>query len=144
MVISTLSYYSFTLLFFQQASTTKLWALSELFQDMKCCGYMDAGLPELGFDCIVIPGLRKSIAPSTLIGDSVCGNGAGLVTIDDATESKTVCCKFLLLRLVLCYPSRILQTNFCSRIFIQLRIYHNKLMHKPWMLLLFNDIFKTI
>ncbi|XP_059085787.1 uncharacterized protein LOC131882610 [Tigriopus californicus] len=66
-----------------------------IFMDTKCCGYTPVGLPEMGFDCIVIPGLRKSVAPSTLVGDSVCGNGAGLVSVDAnaADMTKTLCTK---------------------------------------------------
>ncbi|TRY79086.1 hypothetical protein TCAL_13399 [Tigriopus californicus] len=61
-----------------------------IFMDTKCCGYTPVGLPEMGFDCIVIPGLRKSVAPSTLVGDSVCGNGAGLPSANHSTFASGV------------------------------------------------------
>ncbi|TRY74523.1 hypothetical protein TCAL_09204 [Tigriopus californicus] len=61
--------------------------------DPKCCGYTDSGKATNGFDCIVIPGLRTTGADSVLKGDSVCGNGVGLVTKKTGTASATVCSK---------------------------------------------------
>ncbi|XP_059098987.1 uncharacterized protein LOC131893073 [Tigriopus californicus] len=62
-------------------------------KDTKCCGYTDSGKATNGFDCIVIPGLRTTGADSVLKGDSVCGNGVGLVTGMTGIVGATVCSK---------------------------------------------------
>lgn len=63
--------------------------------DEKCCGYVATGKAEEGFDCIIIPGLRKSAATSERLGDSACGHGAGLANMATgaAADSATVCSK---------------------------------------------------
>lgn len=61
--------------------------------DLKCCGYGDGGVADEGFDCILIPGLRKSAAPSDLIGDSICGHNGGLTSNPSGAASVTLCSK---------------------------------------------------
>ena len=54
----------------------------------KCCGYTDTGVNDKnGYDCVQIPGARKTISSSALVDNSrFCGRDAGLVT---TTSSKT-------------------------------------------------------
>jgi hypothetical protein len=51
----------------------------------------------MGYDCVMIPGASKFTAPvQRPVGQSICGNGAGLVTVNSAAAAatKTVCSKF--------------------------------------------------
>ena len=58
-----------------------------------CCGYGSNGMGTNGFDCVMIPGAEKSVAPSTALAfNAFCGKSAGLVTVKGMT-AKTICCK---------------------------------------------------
>jgi hypothetical protein len=50
----------------------------------------------MGYDCVMIPGASKFTAPvQRPVGQSICGNGAGLVTATGGVDNtKTVCSKF--------------------------------------------------
>ncbi len=62
-------------------------------QGSVCCGYGNLGVAISGYDCVMIPGASKVQAPiGTPVPNSICGNGAGLVTAS-GTTSTTVCSK---------------------------------------------------
>jgi len=47
-----------------------------------------------GYDCVMIPGASKATAAKNPAPNSLCGNGAGLVTVAAGVISKTVCSKY--------------------------------------------------
>ncbi len=56
-----------------------------------CCAYGVAGMANMGFDCVVIPG-ASNFLNKLPVPNSICGQGKGLVTAIGG-DSKTVCSK---------------------------------------------------
>ena len=62
---------------------------------LSCCEYDSAGAGANGYDCVIIPGARKTTTAMKLgLPSRICGRSQGLVTMSTGMMPKTICCEF--------------------------------------------------
>ena len=67
-----------------------------------CCGYGTGGVGTVGYDCIIIPGAAKSVAPFDLNkSQAFCGQGGLVSALMGSIATKTICSKSSILFLYL-------------------------------------------
>ena len=69
----------------------------------KCCSYGTSGSATEGYDCLVIPGAKKTMATTGKTASQLCGNL--IVTVSGMMAATSICCELQIMIVLKRHPN---------------------------------------